>query len=394
MNKLAGVHTFSIALSADASPYVERATPGGAPTAFRIWAAGENQSDDGATIFSEKSAALLMAEQEKRGRQYPSDFDHLSLVSDRPAESGRASGYHRLECRPSATGPELWAVDIEWCGDVREGLEQSPPLWKYFSPAFKQDEKAEVYSYVNFAICINPKTHKLPSLAGIGNGDRESNMNKKAMRAFLAKMAEGASDDAAKTAYSTIAAALGDDDAEDGSSKEKEPQANAEGADETKKDAEPPPPPGDGDKKEEPKKDAADPKDDDVKKDAIGGELASDLAKANARIAALEIKGMLDARVDLADSIKKWCLTQDSATVRSYLSAHPKSAAQRNATPVVASVTPVGLQGRELEEMNAAMGMQTHAVKGPERREDGTFVLHTVRPSDMAKLATQQKGQG
>lgn len=377
------IRTFALRLSSDQSPYVERPSPGAAPSAFRIWAAGENRSDEGTTSFSPRSAELLLAEQEARGRLYPSDFDHLSLISNRPAESGRASGYHRLEVRQSATGPELWAADIEWCPDVKAGLEEQPPRWKYFSPAFKQDENGEVYSYVNFALCINPKTHHLPSLASIGTG--EKTMNKKAMRAFLAKMAEGANDEAAKTAYATIAAAIGDDDGD-----EKAPEAKSEGSDEKKPPEANAPPEASEDKAEkkseppvsESEKCA-------VSANSIGGELASELAKANAKIGALEIQGMLDKRSDLAEPIKRWCMLQDSVTVRSYLSAHPKGHAPRqDATtqPPAAVTSGIGLSGRELEEMDEQMGVNAQTPKGPSIDGQGRFVLHTVRPSDMSKV--------
>lgn len=41
------------------------------------------------------------------------------------------------------------------------------------------------------------------------------------------------------------------------------------------------------------------------------------------------------------------------------------------------------LEGREREEMDRAMGIEAMRVRMPERRSDGTFVLHTVRPTDL-----------
>lgn len=145
---------------AEESPFVERPMPGAAPTAFRIWHAGDNASDDGPDVFSERSAALLMQEQRDRGNLYSMDFDHLSLTDNRPAEAGRASGWHRLEVRRDEDGDaELWAVDVEWCADAKAGLEERPPRWRYFSPAFDVDpETREVVCYVNTALCINPAT--------------------------------------------------------------------------------------------------------------------------------------------------------------------------------------------------------------------------------------------
>lgn len=372
------IRRFAITIDSADSPLVERPSPGSAPTAFRIWAAGENLSDDGVTLFTSKSAELLLAEQAARGRVYPSDFDHLSLMSDRPAEAGRASGYHVLEVRESATGPELWATQIEWCVDVRAGLEESPPRWKYFSPAFRQDESGEVTSYVNFAVCINPKTHNLPSLAGIGSEStgETGTMNKQAMRAFLAKMSEAATDESAKMAYATIAAAIGDDE------EKKEPEALSE---------EPAKEP-DAEEKKDPEAEKKAECDEPTKK-AVDFAMAADLAKANAKIASLEIKGMLDARPDLGDSLKKWAMTQDADTVRSFLSAAPKSSSprsDRSVAPPEVGTSAIGLQGAELEFMNAQMGITSSLPRRPHRDELGRLIVHTVRPGDMHKLDAQK----
>ncbi len=144
----------------DSSPFVERPAPGAAPTAFRIWHAGENPTDDGPDIFSERSAELLLEEQIARGNLYSIDFDHLSLTDNRPADAGRAAGWHRLEVRRDAAGEaELWATEVEWCTDAKAGLEENPPRWRYFSPAFDIDaETREVIRYINTALCINPAT--------------------------------------------------------------------------------------------------------------------------------------------------------------------------------------------------------------------------------------------
>lgn len=176
-------HLLSIGLAADDASLVERPGPGRAPSAFRIWAAGENVTDEGQVNFTPASAEAVIEEQAARGRLYPFDFDHLSVVTDRPAESGRAAGWHRLAVRESATGPELWAVDIEWCADVKAGLESKPPLWRYFSPAFRTID-SEVTSYINCALCINPLTHQLPSLASESDGrERTSSMKPQSMNA-------------------------------------------------------------------------------------------------------------------------------------------------------------------------------------------------------------------
>ena len=122
---------------------VERSATG-APTAFRIWKAGANVTDYGTHVFTETSARLLMGAQEARGNLFSIDVDHLSLSQGKdaaPPESRKAVGFHRLEVRPSDTGPELWASSVEWTDVVRAGLEKNPPEWRYFSPAYDVDKK-------------------------------------------------------------------------------------------------------------------------------------------------------------------------------------------------------------------------------------------------------------
>ena len=42
--------------------------------------------------------------------------------------------------------------------------------------------------------------------------------------------------------------------------------------------------------------------------------------------------------------------------------------------------------------MNTAMGLAPVSAKGPERREDGEFVMHVERPSELRARIAKQKG--
>jgi phage I-like protein len=366
---------------------VERPAPNAAPTAFRIWAAGENIADDGAIFFTEESAALLMAEQASRGRTYSIDFDHLSLATDRQAEAGRAAGWHSLEVRADVNGkPELWAVAVDWCADVRAGLEENPPRWRFFSPAFRVNDKGEVISYVNLALCINPMTHGIPQLASASAvSTKGSSMNRKAMLAALAAMAAGA-DGEKKEALTCALSFLSDDEKEekgDGSDKkEADSGESEEKKDDSEKSEEKSHADGEDEKKDDEKEhairaNAAKPSDDIVRA------MADDLVKANKRIEALEVEKMLDARQDLPESVRKWCAAQPAAVVKSFLASAPKQAATRDEKPIrVASTGPALLEGPEREAMDQAMGLKKHNTQATVRREDGSFELHTsARPA-------------
>ncbi|MDB4946224.1 MAG: hypothetical protein JWP97_5758 [Labilithrix sp.] len=157
----------SIAELAAGRVLVERPAPGKAPTAFRIWAYGENLCDDIDTVvFSERSAEALLAEQKSRGRLYGFDFDHRSVMTDVSPDAAKASGWHVLDVREYDGKPELWASQCDWTDQARAGLESTPPEWRYFSPCFFTDKKTrEVTSYVNCALTNSPLTHGLPALA-------------------------------------------------------------------------------------------------------------------------------------------------------------------------------------------------------------------------------------
>lgn len=156
----------SIAEIAAGRPLVERPSPGKAPTAFRIWAYGPNECDGKTVVFSERSAAALVAEQRARGRIYSFDFDHRSMMPDAPPAAAKASGWHTLEVREHGSKPELWATSCDWTTEARAGLEADPPEWRYFSPCYEVDPTSrEVLSYVGCALTNNPLTHGIPALA-------------------------------------------------------------------------------------------------------------------------------------------------------------------------------------------------------------------------------------
>jgi len=210
--------------------------PGAPPTAFRIWKAGDVVTDYGVHKFTERSAALLMAEQAERGNRYSIDVDHLSTKDTAPPEARKAVGFHSLAVRASATGPELWAEAAEWTAAVASGLAVDPPgtpEWKYFSPWYDVDKKTgEIVSYKNTALTNNPATHHTTVLASriAANKEGHAMTYKEAMAAL-----KSGDEEQKKAAMKCIAAAFGEtveqeDKPEDKEKGEKEPK-------EAKKDA-------------------------------------------------------------------------------------------------------------------------------------------------------------
>lgn len=391
---------------------VERPSPNAAPTAFRIWAAGENFADNESIFFMENSAKLLLDEQSARGRLYPSDFDHLSLKTDRPAEAGRASGWHRIEVREDAKGkPELWAVGIEWCADAKAGLEEQPPRWRYFSPAFDVSKSGEVTSYINFALCINPLTHNLPALASVTSAPVSTTSTRKrsamdpkqcakhlaAMDAMLADLEDGDHKEKLTEARAAMAALMTEPPEKEPS---KDPETKAEG-DGNGGEA------GSGsaekDKDKVMTQAEAKPSDDDDDKTKTHAvtkvnaviDAAVEAAVAD-RMRPIEIEALLRTRPDLTTAQRAWCVKQDVDTVKGFLQVTPKQHTVRNEKSAQGGgsshAVPL-LEGREREELDEGMGMNAHKARMPARQDDGTLVIHTVRPSDIRRELAAKEGK-
>lgn len=305
----------------------------GAPTAFRIWKAGDNPTDLGVHRFTERSAALLIEQQERRGNLFSIDYDHLSLDRDRPATAGQAAGWHSLEVRDSDEGPELWAVAVEWCAPAKAGLEEDPPRWRYFSPAYEVDKDGEIFSYVNLALCINPRTWNVTQLATRRAQQPRMNIMKKAALLAALKAAAEAGDEDAKSAFAAYGgdealaaarAAEGDDDGEKKSDDEPAKGDDEDAPKAAKKAAE-----GDDEKKDPPYEAAArraakyaSP----IKLAAAGeAELAIRVAELEAEKADRERQAFIAAHADrFTASLRDWAKDQPLSVLASFVKRAPK----------------------------------------------------------------------
>lgn len=290
-----------------ASDGVERG-PDGTPVAFRIWKAGENPTEKGMTIFSETSAKMLLAEQERRANLYSIDFDHLSLSKDAPPEARRAAGWFRIDARNG----ELWAIDVAWTPVAKAGLQKDPPEFRYFSPAYDvSKDTREVTSLLNMALTNSPATwantalatRTATALASRAGSNEGSPMKYDDLMAHLAAMAGGDDKEEAKKAKAAMATLKASEDP-DGDTPVKEPKKDAEcPPDETKKDAEDPP-------KEEPSKE--EPKKDAIAASAFLSELASTVQAQAKELASMrkdrednERASILASRKDLGEALVK-----------------------------------------------------------------------------------------
>jgi len=368
---------------------VERGADG-VPTAFRIWMAGENVTDHGTHLFTERSARELLADQAHRENLFSIDVDHMSLNENAPPESHKAVGWHRLEVR----GSDLWATDVEWTDAVRAGLAKDPPEWRYFSPAYEVDKKTqEIVGYLNTALTNNPATHAVTALAS-RSAAGETDMDPEKKKAALAAIAAAYGEDKDGCA-AAIKAAFPEAEGE----KKEEPKAE-------KKATEEPP-------KEEPKaeKKATEEPGDKTKEEAAVAAtkaLAAQNVELANRVAALE-KDKLDgeraeilaSRKDLPPELVKTLEKMPLALMKETIASLPKptvdpaaaekvqatrGAGQANASVVRAARLPQA----ENEELAARFGR----VSKPEviRWEGSSLVLPQISKVEAQRILKERGG--
>jgi phage I-like protein len=377
---------------------VERAATGAAPSAFRIWKAGDNPTDKGSTIFSARSATLLASAEQARGNLVSIDVDHLSLSQTAPPESRKAVGWHRLEVRTDERGAqELWAVDVQWTDVAKVGLEKEPPEWRYFSPAYDVDpETREVVAYLNTALTNNPATWQVTALASRA-ATEESSMDpkKEDVLAALKAIAEGDDEEASTWAKKMIRAAEGDEP-----EPEKKPDGNGDGGE--KKDA-----------AEEPKeKDGGD----DDKKDTVTTtatvvELAATVQRLATEVTSLkrdkiedERTRLLASRPDFTPELVGVLKKAPIATLRDAVKSIPVAAKKDPAAAVTVAATRGTGQGassgadrtarlppKEKQELDDRMGL---GARRDSIRREGSAVVFGVMSREEAQRAMQAKGEG
>jgi phage I-like protein len=354
---------------------VERAALGGAPVAFRIWRPGPNPTDMGVHVFSEESAKTLMAEQAVRGNRYSIDADHMSLNQVAPPEARKAVGWHRLAVRPSADGPELWAVEVEWTDAVKAGLEKTIPEWRYFSPAYKTAKDGEIVSYLNTAITNNPATHHVTELATLQAASRTSMDYKEMAAAFFGKDEEKRKD--AKACYSKMSEAerkafkAAWKAAESDFGEEHKGGEAGEGKEEAKKASE-----AEDEKKKAEAKKASEAEEEKKKEEAKRAASAAASGDATAalaaRVQALEAEkasrleseeraSLLAKRPDLAPEVATWLASESLAVVRKAIETLPKGPTKPGLATIAAASFAVAARGAAAEaQSELPIDMQTH----------------------------------
>ncbi len=380
----------SIALGEDG---VERPAPGAAPTAFRIWSAGKTQTSKGDHVFSRRSADLLLAAQAERGTLYSIDVDHMSLSDTAPPEHHRAVGWHKLEVRDTSSGPELWAVDVEWTPEIKASLETSPPGFRYFSPAYDVERKTgEVVGYLNTALTNNPATYQVTALASraASTTAREGTNEERPMKyADCLAALMGDDEEKKEAAKAAMKAAFGEEDEEKkGDDEEKKESSKASD--------------GEDEKKEEAKSSTKASDDEEEKKDSLAASDVAKIVRAELQVVRDEAERdrLITSRKDLPEKFLATLKGQPLAYVREALDALPVTAKRNPAGDLVVKATRGDGQGdgvgsrlppAEKAALDERMGL---APRRASVRKEGNAVIFGVMTTEDAKQVLASKNGG
>lgn len=141
-------------------------TSADAPTEFRLFNPGVNETAKGAFLFDAPAADAVMSDYCRWGVDLMIDLEHDSLNdSARSARSDAADalGWFELAVKPDGS---LWAVNVRWNAEGQRRL--SAKTQRYISPAFSvektDDGQERIVSIFNAALCAAPATFGTPPL--------------------------------------------------------------------------------------------------------------------------------------------------------------------------------------------------------------------------------------
>lgn len=156
-----------------------------APTEFRIFRKGHNDSEKGVFKFSDVSCERVMAAAKKYANDLSIDYGHgmFAFISVDPAQAGKAAGWFKPEVREG----ELWASQVSWTPQAKQMLLDRE--YRYISPAFDHSEDGEIHTLRNVALTNIPALHDLEPLMASWASDadqpEEPKMNWKQLLAML-----------------------------------------------------------------------------------------------------------------------------------------------------------------------------------------------------------------
>ncbi len=168
-----------IALLSDGTP----------PTEFRIFRAGVNESDYGPITFDAKAADMVLAADREKGNPLYFDWNHGMAQKGASRAQGAAAGTFQLAVRPTADGPELWAVACGWTDEGAEDIAKR--RYNLFSPAFlfARDERGVTRptQLINCALVNLAGLDHLQPIAASADLEGEETMNEAEIQALKSR---------------------------------------------------------------------------------------------------------------------------------------------------------------------------------------------------------------
>ena len=192
--KLRSFTVFSEVLASEAS---------GPPLQFKIFSFGKTDSTKGPYVFDEEAAQSVMAAYATHGVDLSIDYEHQS-VAHPPIKAPAAAWF-----TPVVQDDGLYATNVRWTPEAAAYLTNKE--YRYFSPAFYQDEKTgRVSSLINLALTNLPATRHIAALVAAsakGQNPMSEEQKESGMRPVIVALGlrESAKDSEALTAIVQLA---------------------------------------------------------------------------------------------------------------------------------------------------------------------------------------------
>lgn len=125
-----------------------------APSSFRVFRVGENETDKGVILWD---PSMFAAATKGRGRCMI-DLEHLSLNKEIITYNPDAMGWFSF----GLVDGELWALDVNWTDEGKGRIDARKQI--YISPAVRRDGRGRVSSLINVALTALPAMHDIEPL--------------------------------------------------------------------------------------------------------------------------------------------------------------------------------------------------------------------------------------
>lgn len=356
------------------------------PTELQLWRVGDNPTDYGVHVWSQRSIEEAFGEYERRGNPIQLDVEHLGAEPPK-GEPPPTAGYARLEIRSGAP----WLV-FDWSAYAVEQIRTGQRL--ALSPEYEVDTKTgEIVRLVRVSLVGDPATHNARWLASRYRAQKGNGMTPELMKKALDVI--GAQDE--KGALSLLTELLAQ---AAGAGVGASPEAPAEAAAPPAGDpaAAPPAPASEEEKmmrtaaeEEEPVAAARASR----KSEPAPAAAPSAVDALAARIEGIEREAYLAKHGSrVTEGVRKFLATQPLSVVKGLLDASPEApAAAASPKPATRGATAGARASRlapaEKAQLDQLMGIKAKRIGGPKQLSDGRLVLATMRPSDFKRDAYQ-----